>query len=342
MAARIISPGAIMTDLARDILVLIPRDRPRLSGIGPIAGISPQTLLSCAQDFPLATFTSLLEAAAREALDPTLGLKLGAKFDLASLGKLGQMMMAAPSVGEAIGAFVHHFALVQTNTTLRLSVQESTARLAYEITDPTVRCREQDENFTLAMVDGMFRTLLGARWRPVRVDVAHQPGDDLAAYQRHFNAPLRFGATQNALVFASPLLTLPPREAASGVYHHLKSELGAELSTQLRRLDLRAGLEAWLSAAICHNHTFEAPDAAADFGLSLRSFQRLLTELGLSYATLRNQVRQRMSRTLLSETTLPVTEIGQRLGYSETSAFSRAFRTLEGISPAQFRAQLAS
>jgi AraC-like DNA-binding protein len=329
--------GAIMAGIAREILVSIERFKPSLADIGPITGISKSTLEHSDNIFPLATFTSILETAASELSDSTFGLSLGQRFKISALGPIGALMQSAPTVGDAIAQFVRYFSLIQTNTKSTLAVSGHTARLSYTITDPTVRCRQQDANFTIAMEHAMLQFLLGPAWKPLGIELEHSPGDRLAFYQQHFNCPLRFGSVQNALIFPAALLAIAPCASDDRVYRQVDSELSATLHARTQQLDARQGVEAWLAAAICQSVPTDIEAAAADFGMSVRSFQRNLKSWGLNYIDLRNAVRLRMGKCLLAETALPVTEIGVRLGYSETSAFSRAFRVQTGTSPARFR-----
>ncbi|HEY0125398.1 MAG TPA: AraC family transcriptional regulator [Rhizobium sp.] len=85
--------------------------------------------------------------------------------------------------------------------------------------------------------------------------------------------------------------------------------------------------------------TVDIEYAASDFGMSLRSFQRNLAEHGVNYLDVKNKVRRQIAKCMLSETSLPVTTIAFYLGYSETSAFSRAFKQQAGISPLDYRTQ---
>ncbi|MBB5372192.1 AraC-like transcriptional regulator QhpR [Acidocella aromatica] len=328
-----------MTGIARDALTAITRERPRLAYIGPLTGATAALYPAAGELFPLATFTSALETAAAELGDATFGLTLGRRFHVSALGKLGALMQAAPSVGEAVAAFVHYFSLVQTNSVSCLAVSNGVARLSYAIIDPTVRCRVQDANFTLAMEDGFMRVLLGEAWRKLGVELAHDPAEALGAYRGHFGCPLRFGTAQNALLFPASFLALSPLGADDGRYAALRAELDDELGAREQRLELRHGLEAWIAACLCNGLRADVADAAADFGMSLRSLQRRLKTLGLNFAELRNGVRGRLAEALLGQTDLPVTAIGERLGYSEISAFSRAFRARTGFAPAAYRQQ---
>ena len=73
-------------------------------------------------------------------------------------------------------------------------------------------------------------------------------------------------------------------------------------------------------------------------GMSRRTPQRRLTETGVSYSGLLDQVRFEMARELLLDSgELAVTEIGYELGYRDPGSFTRAFRRFAGTSPAGFR-----
>ena len=71
--------------------------------------------------------------------------------------------------------------------------------------------------------------------------------------------------------------------------------------------------------------------------MSARTLQRRLDQCGVSFADLRHAVRRRLAAVMLTETTMPVTLIALHLGYSETSAFTRAFKAMTGRAPLAFR-----
>lgn len=102
-------------------------------------------------------------------------------------------------------------------------------------------------------------------------------------------------------------------------------------------LDLVRGVEAWIAASLCRSVPTDIEVAAGDFGMSTRSFQRKLADHGVNYLDVRNRVRADIARCMLLETRTPVTSIALQLGYSETSAFSRGFKSQVGETPAEFR-----
>ena len=76
---------------------------------------------------------------------------------------------------------------------------------------------------------------------------------------------------------------------------------------------------------------------AADFGMSQRTLQRKLSDIGLSYQQLLDETRHELARRYLDDQGKSVTEITFLLGFSEQSAFTRAFKRWSGMSPSAYR-----
>jgi AraC-like DNA-binding protein len=76
---------------------------------------------------------------------------------------------------------------------------------------------------------------------------------------------------------------------------------------------------------------------AAALGLRRRTSARRLDEHGVSFHELLDEARFLAARNLLQISRVPVTEITARLGYSDTPAFTRAFRRWAETSPTEWR-----
>jgi AraC-like DNA-binding protein len=237
--------------------------------------------------------------------------------------------------------FTRHFGSIQTNTVCALYVDNGTARLAYSIMDPAVRFRAQDAAFTLAVQYSMLSSLLGTAWRAVGVDFEHLRGSNLPLYQRHFSCPLRFGRSENALLFPAPLLDAPMRDKDENLHRSLEADLANAARRATGRLDLIESVETWITASLSRTAPTDIEIAAADFGMTARTFQRALAHHQVNYLEIRNTVRSHIAKCLLSETALPVTTIALQLGCSETSAFSRGFKLQVGETPIDFRRRAA-
>jgi AraC-like DNA-binding protein len=78
-------------------------------------------------------------------------------------------------------------------------------------------------------------------------------------------------------------------------------------------------------------------EVAHRLGLSARSLQRRLRERGVSLSTLADQARKEVACRDLERPEAPIKDLAARLGFSEPSAFHRAFKRWTGITPAAYR-----
>jgi AraC-like DNA-binding protein len=293
--------------------------------------------------WPLAKFTTVLEAAASEKRDPLFGLRLGKSFQLKALGPITSLMLTSPTGAEAFVKFTQYFPAVQNNTRYGFSISGDTARLSYLIIDPTVKLRQQDAQFSLAIEQSILAELLGTEVRPTCVDFEHVPDadTDVGEYRAYFNCDVRFGRKENAIYLPASSLSEAGRHADPRLSAKIEADLANSIRAREQYLGFSIAIEAWMTSALYAGMRIDAENAAGDFGMSSRSFQRKLSENDINYVELRNKVRTKIAKCLLGTTSMPITSIAIYLGYSETSAFSRHFKNTTGLSPSQFRFGLA-
>jgi AraC-like DNA-binding protein len=76
---------------------------------------------------------------------------------------------------------------------------------------------------------------------------------------------------------------------------------------------------------------------AGQLNMSRYTLHKKLREEGLTFAALLEQVRREQALTYMKDKTKPLVEIAEQLGFSELSAFSRAFKRWMGTPPAEYR-----
>lgn len=81
---------------------------------------------------------------------------------------------------------------------------------------------------------------------------------------------------------------------------------------------------------------------ARRLGTTSRTLQRRLRAEGLSHQQLLDEARREAAERYLRESSLAIAEIAYLLGYSEPSAFHRAFRRWSGTTPSEVRARAAA
>ena len=300
-------------------------------------GLGGGALFENQRFLPLATFTALLDVAAEETHDPLLGLHIGKLFEIDGLGILSQLFRSAGTVGDAIEKFTCYFPVLQSNTRTALTVDNGLSRFSYTITDMTVRNRWHDSDFTETVFCKMLGAAIEGDWRPSCIDFEHADEGHLPTYQSHFGCSLRFGRRENAIYFPAAQLHRPIPHSDDRLHAKIEADIRGFMSDGQARLDLIASIKAWIIAALVQGTSTDIEDAAADFGMSLRSLQRKLLKFGVHFTDLRNQVRIEIAKTLLATTLLPIPVIAERMRFSETSAFCRSFKNMSGDTPAHYR-----
>lgn len=178
--------------------------------------------------------------------------------------------------------------------------------------------------------------LLSGKRAVVRVELMRPAPADLGEHRRVLQAPLAFAAERNALWFRAADLDAPVTRADPSLYAVLRRHAD----------DLLAALPSGSSLATAlHRHflgTLAAGppsiDAAASaLGVSTRSLQRKLEEEGTSFKAVLDDARRALAISYLRDGSRTVSEVAFLVGFSEVSAFSRAFRRWTGDSAVRFR-----
>jgi AraC-like DNA-binding protein len=182
----------------------------------------------------------------------------------------------------------------------------------------------------------LIRRLAGEAWRPLELALRHAEPPSTHAHESLDASRIRFSQPADAIRLAARDLG---REVP-GANRYLLPIAERQLEDVLSE---RVTPDAWLSEVeiligkqICDGHP-HIRGLAPQLGLSVRTFQRRLREREVVYRDLVADVRRQLARRYLEETRTDLEEIAFLLGYSELSAFDRAFRRWIGRSPSEHR-----
>ncbi len=284
----------------------------------------------------LSSYVEVMERAARHSGRGDFGLLYGRGFPASSHGLVGDLALAAPSIGTALRQFTDLFPLHQEASEARLVPEGEFLRLEYRILDWRIFERRQDAELTIAMFQNLLREAYGPGFRPAEVHFEHPEPEERATHEEVFGAPVFFGQRTNAIVFSPGDLSRRMKGADAGRFARLAAE------AYRRRLPQgRVPLEARVRAEIRSRLPDGSPpilDVADALGLARWTLQRRLNDLGLSYAEAVQDVRRALAASYLRQPHLSISGIAQLLGYAELSPFSRACHRWFGASPERIRA----
>ena len=308
-------------------------------GLSNIDWQNPNTQLSFADK--LMVFKAVNRLLPQEGL----GLWLGQQAKLSHFGVLGYVLATSENVLEAIKSGFKHLCLNGPifSVVLIQDSDEAVIRIenSLDIGEMLPFCCEyffsslvslfyQLTRQNLQLNDLCFSYLEPTYSLPVNGD----------KYRQRFGCNVTFAQTFCELRFSSAVLFEPlPSHDATTLEHYLASchsimaSLGSSsvLSNQVKAMLYR------------ELGQFPSIEQLADeFGCSSRTLRRDLSKEKTSYHELLAEVRKELAKELLLSSDMSVEDIGERLGYSDSANFRRAFKRWMNQSPAEFRQRLSN
>lgn len=264
---------------------------------------------------------------------PWLGLQVGASTQLSAHGTLGYAAMAAGTVGEAM-LLLQRF----TDVRLRLARMDVDTHDGFALVLKEVLMsddvREYIVGHIVAAMLRMFETIAGQDLRArVRVQWPF-PEPPWGQHYWDFCPQSEFGATQLRLelpvdVWSSPGIASDPEAFRTALRDCERQLTQIQMGTVTTRVQRRL---------LGCDGSYPSLEQMAELEhVSPRTLIRHLREEGMTYQRLLDGVREELACWLLTHTDLSMEAIAERLGYLDTSNFSRTFRRWLGVTPRAFR-----
>jgi AraC-like DNA-binding protein len=148
--------------------------------------------------------------------------------------------------------------------------------------------------------------------------------------------PVRYGAPETRLVMFRSALERPLPRHDPSLFAYLERHAATVLARASATGPTRDRVRRLITEALRHGEPSQA-EVSRRLALSERTLQRRLREEATSFAEILDAVRSELSQLYLREANLAAGEVAFLLGYSEPSAFHRAFRRWTGVTPQAFR-----
>jgi AraC-like DNA-binding protein len=301
-------------------------------GIDPDAPIDPKLMVS---DEDYYQFFARVARADRDGV--SLPLRVGATMRCENYGAFG---LAWKSALNLLGSCqrAERYARVLTN------VATYVPRAADEGVYMELHREGDRDNFglrlsneaTIASVAAISNEVSTQPFQAKAIYFRHPAPETTAAHERHFGCDVHFDTEMDALLVSHEQMQAPNRLGDRDIVKFFDAHLDEEVS----KLDAGGSLERRIRAKISQSLSQGVPalsDIAAQFGMSGRTLQRQLSERGYSFQNVVDQSRRELAERLLRETSYPLAEVAFLTGFSEQSAFNRAFRRWAGQTPRSFR-----
>jgi AraC-like DNA-binding protein len=304
--------------------------------LGRACGVSDLAWVDGDIEIPLDRFVTVLERGAEACADPAFGWKAGPDFDLLRLGELGAAVLEAPTLGAALCTFSRYLAVVQTTSELNLTIGARDATFTYRILDPDIWPRQHDAEFSMAIMLSVMRRALGSLWRPERLTFEHRPSRAEQGWNEEIGAECVFGAETNAIVLPLGALDAPMPAADDRDWRQRASSLRRTLIERDNARSMASRVISAIYSALGKGPVDQA-SMARRLGVSARTLHRKLETEGTSFSEVVADCRFRIAARALADTRRSLAQIALDLGYSDQSAFTRAFRHHSGTTPGEYR-----
>jgi AraC-like DNA-binding protein len=282
---------------------------------------------------PAARVDDAIDAIAKRRGDDALALTLAKVAMARPLGLFGHMIWLSGTLGDALERAVKHYAMVTQRTMLRLERDGDAVRIrAVPVVKDIPRGRVLTE-FPFASLALRIQIATGGASVPRAVRFTHA-GTPTPAYAEVFRAPVTFGAAYDEIELAAAHLALPLASADP-----ITSEV---LEERIARLAVSPALSIVERVRQAAGTRLEAsPDEIAKtLGMSARTLRRQLDQHGTTFRDIVDELRRTRADELIASG-MAVKEVAFALGFSEPSAFSRAYKRWSGRSATAIRGKRA-
>jgi AraC-like DNA-binding protein len=285
---------------------------------------------------------ALLEGAARRTNDAAFALRFAEQMPWADIRVIAGVVRNAPTIGDALAAAARYFALQSTGAGLVLTTTGSEAHLVYTIFDPTVALHPQNTELVFGLLVRAVRDALGEPgWRPRALIVRHDRPARAHVQDNYFGCSIEYAGDADALVVTAEDMMRPLARADLSLLPDLVENANRDLAAIDG--DALGPLRAVVGDLLRDGEgTPSIASVARRARTSARSLQRQLTRHGYTFTDLVADARRTLAEHYMRDPDRSLTDVALALGYSELSAFSRAFRRWSGTSALAFRAALSS
>ena len=281
----------------------------------------------------------LWQEAERVTGDSHVGLHMGESYSPGAIDILGYVVMSCASAADVLDRLARYAAILNDGLRVRITREEATTFCCFEAAEGLENYLTRSPRHPIeAMCAGVavtMRNLTGRVIEPREVAFRHGAPADAGEHRRVFGMAPRFDAPDNHIAFLTSDLDAAVRSSNPALLDVFERHAAALLD----ELDHRGPVSRRVVGVLSERVKGIAPTldvVASELAMSARSVQRALRTEGTSYQMLLDDVRRELAVRHLAVPGTSAAQVAFLTGFSEPSAFSRAFRRWTGSTPGAF------
>jgi AraC-like DNA-binding protein len=304
-------------------------------------GLTEQRLSDGDERFTLQEFDVMQRAALELTGDEALGFRLAEHGTQAAFAMLGNLISLAPTLRDALELGSQFGCLLMGDTYIRLEESIDLARIRHDFQRTSARADRVHAEFVIAGLHRLIGIFAGPEARIFGAYFEHGAPAHHPEYCRVFEGAERFNQSFTGIEFPRKLLDLRQLHHDPRLYAVIRDEARRSADTVARAPSHAERLKRYLSARPpCRIPSMVV--AARELGMSVRSLRRRLAEEGVSYRGLVQATLQEAAVQALQTPGRSVQEAAVATGFSDSTAFHRAFKQWTGVTPTKFQRRRVS
>jgi AraC-like DNA-binding protein len=268
--------------------------------------------------------------------DPDLGLRVGESIRPAHLGVLGYILMASENMKQAAQLDTRWHSLVADGERLEYARDGELSRRTLILPDgepPPPACAAA---CAAAASVSFVRWLAGADDGLRRVALPYSEPRSRAGHDEFFRCELVFDAP-HVTVWRDPTVLRKPLAQADAALRARMEERAAKLAAERSASDQLVTRVRDLVVRDIRDALPDLDAVAKSLELSPRVLKKRLAERGTSYTKIVDDTRHQLALGYIADPTLTLVDVAYLCGFSEQSAFNRAFKRWTGVPPGNYR-----
>lgn len=269
-------------------------------------------------------------------LEPGFSVRVGQQMKIEDYGVLGLSWKTCSWAGEIFERSERYFKLLSDTYVFKVDRQQDLGyihlnRDAYRLGVAL----SNEATFSATVV--VLQAITESTMLPEEVSFKHRAPEKLDDYQRVFNCPVSFEQPHNFIAYKNVDLERRTAKADESINRFLLERVTEETQgIEITASEIARDVETLVKDALPSGIPSIA-QLSRHMGMSNRTLTRRLTESGLSFREIVTNTQMGIATNLLKNTSSSIGEIAFRTGFSEQSAFNRAFKRWTGKSPLDFR-----
>jgi len=299
-------------------------------------GIDPKLLKKSGAQIRFSSVEKIWKKATEIIDDPCFGLQAAGCWHPSYGHALGYAWLTSHTLREALNRLARYIRIVSEAGSIILEDDSKCLTLVIDYKSPEMILPAMVDTF-MAVLIHMCRMNYGENLKPIVVNFVHPEPQCAEKYFDLFRSSVYFSASRDSISFSSNDIdkNLP------GSNPHLASindKIIINYLANLEKGDIIHRVKA------CIIDLFQSGEVAFEkvaktIVMSERSLQRKLNEEGTTFRTILDETRKELALSYVRDLDITLSEIAFLLGFSEQSAFSRAFKRLTGMSPSEARSE---